>query len=250
VIAAALRLGPPIVALHLTRPAIPVPDRDALGSPPTSKPRGAPTSSATIARGRAHGCVVVQGTSTTNNLLSALPELDRLGLNVKIVAAISPQLFRAQPEETREKVLSAADRADIMGITNRSRQSLGAWLGNEVAFEYSLCADWDDRWRTGGTVDEVLEEAHLSADWILQGSSVSYAIAGQDWGVCAPDRGRGGPMSAALAQPKESIMLPSRSAAGPSDRDAFVVLAEVADLESKGKKIVSFCIGQPDFPSR
>jgi transketolase len=30
-----------------------------------------------------------------------------------------------------------------------------------VAREYSLSSDWDDRWRTGGSVDEVIEEAHL-----------------------------------------------------------------------------------------
>lgn len=31
--------------------------------------------------------------------------------------------------------------------------------------------------------------------------------------------------------------------------NAFVVLGEVARLEAEGKKIVSFCIGQPDFPT-
>ena len=32
---------------------------------------------------------------------------------------------------------------------------------------YSLGADWDDRWRTGGSVDEVIEEAHLDKAHIL-----------------------------------------------------------------------------------
>ena len=31
--------------------------------------------------------------------------------------------------------------------------------------------------------------------------------------------------------------------------NAFVVLAEVAKLQAAGKDIVSFCIGQPDFPT-
>ncbi len=34
--------------------------------------------------------------------------------------------------------------------------------------EYSLSSDWDDRWRTGGTVDEVMDEAHLGPDHILE----------------------------------------------------------------------------------
>jgi transketolase len=32
-----------------------------------------------------------------------------------------------------------------------------------------MSSDWDNRWRTGGTVDEVMEEAHLSRDWLLKG---------------------------------------------------------------------------------
>ena len=33
---------------------------------------------------------------------------------------------------------------------------------------YSLSSDWDDRWRTGGSVAEVIEEAHLDEDHILK----------------------------------------------------------------------------------
>ena len=43
------------------------------------------------------------------------------------------------------------------------------WLFNKVAEAYALSADWDDRWRTGGTVDEVLDEAHLTPAWIVKG---------------------------------------------------------------------------------
>ena len=31
--------------------------------------------------------------------------------------------------------------------------------------------------------------------------------------------------------------------------NAFVVLGEVAKLQAEGKEVVSFCIGQPDFPT-
>jgi transketolase len=43
------------------------------------------------------------------------------------------------------------------------------WLFNKVAEEYALSSDWDNRWRTGGSVDEVLDEAHLTPKWILAG---------------------------------------------------------------------------------
>jgi len=169
VIAAALRQKAPIVALHLTRPPITVPDRAALGLPSHfAAARGAYVLH-DYRPGKRMGAVIVQGTSAVNNVLQILPELERRGLNVKIVVAISPELFALQPEEYRHAVLSPADRLDSMGITTQARRLLGDWLFTKTAAEYTLSADWDNRWRTGGTVDEVLEEAHLSPPWLLAG---------------------------------------------------------------------------------
>jgi transketolase len=88
---------------------------------------------------------------------------------MKVVAAISPELFRLQPDSYRREVLSPGDWADSMCITNRARRLMYDWIAHRVAEEYTLSSDWDDRWRTGGTVDEVLEEAHLSPAYILAG---------------------------------------------------------------------------------
>ena len=41
----------------------------------------------------------------------------------------------------------------------------------------------------------------------------------------------------------------SRRAASLGTENAFVVLAEVNALARQGRDIVSFCIGQPDFPT-
>src|SRR4051812_49866136 len=41
----------------------------------------------------------------------------------------------------------------------------------------------------------------------------------------------------------------SRRAAALGTENAFVVLAEVNALARTGKDIISFCIGQPDFPA-
>jgi len=147
-----------------------VPDRAALGMPSHfAAARGAYVLRAFRPDRRPQGTVIVQGTSTTANVVKLLPELDRLGLNVKIVAAISPQLFRLQPASYQQEVLSEADRLDSMGITNRGRRHLSDWVFTKVSEEYTLCADFDNRWRTGGTVDEVLEEAHLAPHHILAG---------------------------------------------------------------------------------
>ncbi|RLC76827.1 MAG: transketolase, partial [Chloroflexi bacterium] len=170
VLGEALKHDVPIIILHLTRPAIVVPDREALGMPSHFEA----AKGAYIVRDYRPdqprmGTVIVQGTSAMVSITKILPKLDEEGLNVKIVAAISPELFAMQPEEYRNKVFSEADKVDSMCITTQARWLMHEWLFNKVAEEYSLSADWDNRWRTGGTVDEVIEEAHLSPRWVLEG---------------------------------------------------------------------------------
>jgi len=170
VLAAALATDVPIVALHVTRPAIELPDRAALGMPSHFEAaRGAYIMRDFRPDQPKGGTVFVQGTMSTANLVKVLPELDERGLNVKVVAAISPQLFAMQDAEYRDSVVSAADRWDGMAITNRAFKLMNDWVEGELALEYSLSSDWDDRWRTGGTVDEVIEEAHLDPAHILEG---------------------------------------------------------------------------------
>ena len=167
---AALAQAAPIVALHLTRPAIEIPDREALGIPSHFEAaRGAYVMRDFRPGQPAMGTVFVRGTATTANLVKVLPELDRRRLNVKIVAAISPQLFRLQDAAYREATVSDVDRWDAMAITNGSFKHMRDWLDGPLAAEYSLSADWDDRWRTGGSLDEVIEEAHLDPRHILDG---------------------------------------------------------------------------------
>jgi transketolase len=177
VLAAALAEAP-ILALHLTRPAIPIPDRAALGMPSHFEAaRGAYVMRPFKPGQERGGTVFVQGTTTTANVVKILPELDKAGLNVKIVAVISPQLFALQDAAYRESVAGTADRWDAMCVTNRARRLMGSFIANPVVAEYSMGSDWDDRWRTGGTVDEVIDEAHLSSAHILRGSSGSCAPA-------------------------------------------------------------------------
>ena len=68
----------PIVALHLTRPPVEIPDREALGMPSHFEAaRGAYVLRAYRPGLPQMGTVFVQGTVTTANLVSILPELDR-----------------------------------------------------------------------------------------------------------------------------------------------------------------------------
>jgi transketolase len=167
---AALAQKAPIVALHLTRPPVTIPERAALGMPSHFEAaRGAYVARSYRPDRPRGGTVIVQGTSAMANVVKLLPELDARGLNVKIVYAASPQLFALQPADYRDQVISRADRADSTVITTQARWLMHDWLFNKLAEDYALSSDWDDRWRTGGAVDEVIEEAHLSPDWILTG---------------------------------------------------------------------------------
>jgi transketolase len=56
-----------------------------------------------------------------------------------------------------------------MAITNRARRLMTDWVDPGVTGEYWLSSDFDNNWRTGGSVDEVVEEAHLSPKWLMEG---------------------------------------------------------------------------------
>ncbi len=169
VLATALKHPAPIIALHLTRPAIPIPDRQALGMPSHFEAAKGAYVVRDYRPGPRAGCVIVQGTSATESVVELLPRMTTEGPNVKIVAAISHELFEMQPAAYREAVLSPGDRASSMCITTQARVLMHHWLFNKVAEEYTMSSDWDNRWRTGGTVAEVIEEAHLSPHWVLDG---------------------------------------------------------------------------------
>ncbi len=170
VLGAALKLPTPLVALHLTRPPVTIPDREALGMDSHFQAaRGAYIIRNYRDDQPKMGTVYVQGTMSTANLVAVLPELDKAGLNVKIVAAISPQLLALQSEAYRNTVFSTGDRWDAMMITNRCLRVSSDWISHPVVAEYSMGSDWDNRWRTGGSLDEIIAEAHLDQESILKG---------------------------------------------------------------------------------
>ena len=168
VLAAALATDVPIVALHLTRPAVDIPDRAALGMDShLAAARGAYLIRNAQPGSPSGGTVYVQGTMTTANVVKVLPELDARGINVRIVACISPQLFARQDAAYRDRICSPSDKLDAMAVTNRAFRLMRTWVEGPLAREYSLASDWDDRWRTGGTVEEVIDEAHLGPGHIV-----------------------------------------------------------------------------------
>jgi transketolase len=102
------------------------------------------------------------------SILSLLPTLEQEGLNVKIVCVTSTELFEMQSKEYQDQVLTDGDRADSTFFTTQARRMMSSWAFNSVSEQYCLSSDHDDRWRTGGSLDEVLDEAHMSPKWVLE----------------------------------------------------------------------------------
>ncbi len=166
-LAAAFATDVPIVALHLTRPPIEVPDREKLGiASHFDASKGAYLIRDYDSRPR-EGVVIVRGTSSTNTVVSILEDLGQKH-NVKIVSAISWELFQRQEKSYKESIISDQEWADSMIVTNTGLRIMQNWISNRIVSEYSVSPDWDNNWRTGGSVDEIIDEAHLSPRWVLE----------------------------------------------------------------------------------
>jgi transketolase len=116
-----------------------------------------------------HGYVIAQGSSSTVNLVKVLPRLEAAGVNVKVIAAISEELFDRQPQAYRDSVLPPEARYDLMVVSTGTRRVWPLRNLGPLTDEYSLTSDHDNRWRTGGLEPEVIAEAHLDPDSIFSG---------------------------------------------------------------------------------
>ncbi len=162
-LAAALASDVPIIALHLTRPNVKVPDRAALGvASHMDSAKGAYVIRGFDPKRPKEGTVIVQGTSTTESVYALLAKFASGAMpNVKLVQAASWELFQLQPQSYRDQILSPSDWIDSTVITNGARRLMHDWISSKVAEEYAMSSDWDDRWRTGGNVEELKVEAHI-----------------------------------------------------------------------------------------
>jgi transketolase len=116
-----------------------------------------------------HGYVVAQGSSSTFNLVAVLPRLEQAGVNVKVIAAISEELFDLQPEAYRNAVLPPEARQDLMFVSSGTRRMWPLRNVGSLTDTYSLTADWNNQWLTGGTEADVVAEAHLDPESIFAG---------------------------------------------------------------------------------
>jgi transketolase len=159
-----------IITLEVARPDFPVADRNTFAD----KDLRAAAKGFYVIRDFApgkpkHGYVLTQGSSSTVNLVSVLPKLEAAGINVKVIAAISEELFDHQPESYRHSVLPPEAYYDLMVVTTGTRRMWPLKNVGPLTDEYSMTSDWDNQWLTGGLEPDVIAEAHLDAPSILAG---------------------------------------------------------------------------------
>jgi transketolase len=164
-----MRTDRPIIALHLTRPGVEIPDREKLGLGSYELAAKGAYVLRDYKEGPKQGVIMVQGTMSTYNLIQSLPDIDAAGVNVKIVAVPSPQLFDLQDEAYQDSVLTAGDMLNSTYVTNRARRTMTDWIFNPLADRYAMSSDWDDQWRPGGGLDDVCESAGIDPESITKG---------------------------------------------------------------------------------
>ena len=117
------------------------------------------------------GTVFVQGSSSTVNLVSILPRLEEAGINVRVVSVISTELFGFQSADYQQHVLPNESRYDCMVVSTMTKRVPPIPNLGPMTEEYSLYADFDDRWRSGGLEGDVIAEAQLDEESIYRAVS-------------------------------------------------------------------------------
>ena len=159
-----------LITIEVARPDFPVADRaEFADSDPLAAAKGMYLIRDWDAGSPAQGTVFVQGSNSTVNLMRVLPNLEEAGVNVRVIAVVSEDLFERQPQAYRDHVLPPGARYDAMVVSTGTRRVPPVRDLGPLTDEYSLWSDWDNQWLTGGTEPDVIAEAQLDADSIYAG---------------------------------------------------------------------------------
>ena len=159
-----------IIAIEVARPDFPVADRSKFADTDIKAAAKGLYVIRDFAPGKPkHGYVIAQGSSATFNLVSILPKLEEAGINVKVISAISEELFDKQPEAYRNSVLPPEAVYDLMFVMSGTRRVWPLRNVGPIADEYSMTSDFANQWLTGGLEPDVIAEAHLDQKSILDG---------------------------------------------------------------------------------
>ena len=160
----ALSLRPALVFPFVTRPAEQVLDRAALGL-------AAPGEAASglyllrASRGVADVTVVLQESAVTYAFVTgALPLLEQEGIDARVYAMVSAELFASLPRERRAKLFPEEHAREAIGITGFTLPTLYRWIRSAAGLEASLHPYREGHYLGSGQGDVVLAEAGLDGE--------------------------------------------------------------------------------------
>ncbi|MFC1679361.1 hypothetical protein ACFL2T_04040 [Elusimicrobiota bacterium] len=156
---AGLLARPAVLCPFVPRPAVPVPDRQAIGLPSAYA-----TTKGVYAIRRAPGktTVVLQGTAVATVFVSeVLPKLDEKGVKINVIYVSSSELFDLLPEEERESIFSDELGRHAIGMTDFTLPTLFRWVRSEEGQKRSLHPFRNGTYLGSGSWRPVLEEAGL-----------------------------------------------------------------------------------------
>ncbi len=159
-----------IITIEVARPDFPVADRSKFSDTDLKAAAKGLYVIRDFAPGQPrHGYVLAQGSSSTVNLVKQLPRLEEAGINVKVLSAISEELFDRQSKAYRQSVLPPEAYYDLMVVSTGTRRVWPIRDVGPLTDRYSLTSDWDNQWLTSGLEPDVIAEAHLDPDSIFAG---------------------------------------------------------------------------------
>jgi transketolase len=161
---AALAKRPAVVVPFVTRPNETVIDREALAlAPPSATATG--VYALRKANGQGDGTVVLQGSEVAYAFVeTALPMLEKEGVDLDVFYVSSAELFDLLPAEEQEKIYPDSIAQKAMGITGFTLPTLYKWIRSKRGIESSLHPFQKGHFLGSGPGSMVLKEAGLDGE--------------------------------------------------------------------------------------
>lgn len=164
-IVTALQARPALLAPFVTRPAIPVPDREKLGFPPAT----AATKGVYALRKGGKAVVVLQGHGVATFFTrDVLPKLDEMGIKLTVYYVSSAELFERLSPDEKKAVFPPEHAFRSMGITDFTLPTMNRWVRSDEGLARSLYPLKRQGYLGSGAWDKVLEQAGLDGKGQLE----------------------------------------------------------------------------------
>jgi transketolase len=160
---AALQKRPAVIAPFVTRPNETVLDRELGLAPAVNAAKG--LYALKTANGQSDGTVVLQGSEVTYAFLeTALPRLEREGVNLDVYYVASAELFDLLPESERERIFPDRLAQQAMGITGFTLPTMYRWIRSEYGLSKTLHPFQKGRFLGSGQGAMVMKQAGLDGE--------------------------------------------------------------------------------------